>query len=304
MRTGAAALFLTALLAWPVNGAEVLQVRWPTRFASPPPVLTKQMADWLPAFRLAVGNLPEETVVTGSLLQGQMLGLPIADAGKLHTLFTDYYARVRQTSAFKSTPSALPYSYPERRPGEGLATVVVPAKVSEETKVIVFLHGLGGSLLVYPHYLAESFPDALIICPAYGIAPAETPATYLLEALSAVAEHLQVKLQKPLLIGLSAGGVGACRIYAQKPDQFRALICLGSYPPNDAVARTSKAMKLRFISGGTEPFVVNGSLQKQLAILQSKAGSLAARTIEGADHYFLLSHEGETRALLREWAAE
>lgn len=304
MRTAAATLFLTALLAWPVASAEVLQVRWPTRSASPPPVLTKQMAEWLPAFRLAISNLPEETVVAGSLLQGQMLGLPIADAGKLQTLFTDYYARVRQNPAFKSTPSALPYCYSERRPGEGLAAVVVPAKVIEETRVIMFLHGLGGSLLVYPHYLAETFPDAVIICPAYGIAPAEAPAAYLMEALTAVADHVQVKLQRPLLIGLSAGGVGASRIYSQQPGQFNALICLGTFPPNDAVARTSKAMKLRFITGGTEPFVVNGSLQKQLAILQSRAGSLAARTIEGADHYFLLSHERETRALLREWAAE
>lgn len=304
MRTAAAILLFTALLSLPGDCAEVLQVRWPTRLAAPPPVLPKQQADWLPAFRLAVGNLPEEAVVTGSLLQGQMLGLAVADAANLHKLFTEYYGRLRQSPEFKAAPSPLPYCYSERKPGEGLATVFVPAKVDGETEVIVFLHGFGGSLLVYPHYLAEVFPERLIICPAYGISPAETPAAYLAEAMQAVAERLQMKLQKPLLVGLSAGGVGACRIYAQKPNHFSALICLGAFPPNDAVARSSKDMGLRFICGGTEPFIVNGAFQKQMTALQSKVGSLEWKTIEGADHYFLLSHERQTRALLREWASQ
>lgn len=153
MRTAAAILLITVLLPLCAPCAEVIQVRWPTRLAAPPPVLPKPQADFLPAFRLAIGSLPEETVVTGSLLQGQMLGLPVADADKLRKLFTDYYGRVRQSPEFKAASSSLPYCYSERKPGEGLATAFVPAKVDADTKAIVFLHGFGGSLLVYLHSL-------------------------------------------------------------------------------------------------------------------------------------------------------
>lgn len=301
MRTAAAILLFTALLSLSGNGAEVIQVRWPTRLAAPPPSLPKQQADWLPAFRLAIANVPEETVVTGSLLHGQMLGLPVVDADKLRKLFTDYYARVRRSPEFKTAPSALPYCYSARKPGEGLAAVFVPVKVDAETKVIIFLHGFGGSLLVYPHYLSEVFPNHLVICPAYGISPAEMPAAYLAEAMRATADRLQVKLSKPLMVGLSAGGVGACRIYARRPEDFSALICLGAFPPDDALARSSKAMRLRFLCGGAEPFILDGSFQKRTAVLQSKVGNLEWKTIDGADHYFFLSHEQQTRAQLLEW---
>jgi pimeloyl-ACP methyl ester carboxylesterase len=168
--------------------------------------------------------------------------------------------------------------------------------------VIVFLHGYGGSFLWYLHYLAEVFPDEIIVAPAYGLSAGFIPAEYVAESMRAAERRLGHALAKPRLIGLSAGGFGACRVYAARPDGFGGLMVMAAYPTSDAVVRFQNrkgAPSLRFVAGVEEVFVKDGTwdtCRRQLA-----AHGVAAEwaTLPSADHFFMLTHEAETKAWLK-----
>ena len=292
---------LTFLYAQSSVARQVVQVRWPSKHASSPVSVGGVQGEWLPAFRLALAAMPEEAIVSSSLSQGQWLGLRPDEAKRLQELFSNYYSRLRQSDPFGAAPSTLQYCFSDRKPSEGLATAYFPNNVTTDTKTIVFLHGYGGSLLAYLHFLTSAFPDHVIICPAYGISCANIPASYVTEALKAVSSRLKVETGKPLLVGLSAGGFGACRLFVQKPELFRGLVCLAAYPPSDTLQRFNTGMDVRFVCGALESYVANGSLRRQMDALKPKVKSLDWRILDGADHYFLLSHEDLTRKTLLEW---
>jgi len=231
-------------------------------------------------------------------MQGQLLGLENAESKQLQILFSNYYARVRQSGPFSNAPSALPYCFAQTKSANGLATIYVPAKITDGTRTILFLHGYGGSLLAYVHFIANTFSNDIVVCPAYGISPATVPAAYVEEGLRTASERVKYERGKPVLIGLSAGGVGACRVYAANSGAFERLICLGSIPPNDATSNFDSSMKIHFISGAREPHIVDGSFDLRLRQLRSRAVSVNSELIPEANHYFLLFHGLQTRAAL------
>ena len=124
---------------------------------------------------------------------------------------TRKYQLISEDPIFSKVPSALPYCFAATKPKHGMATVYIPNKVTPKTNVILFLHGYGGSFAFYSKFLAETFPEHVIICPAYGISCSYITSAYLRECLLAVNRELNVGLKKPLLIGLSAGGFGGFR---------------------------------------------------------------------------------------------
>jgi pimeloyl-ACP methyl ester carboxylesterase len=266
--------------------------------------LNAQQRQWLPVFHSALQLAPEETIVPLTLTQGSLLNLDANDAARLRNLFSNYYARVRVAEPFRGAPSALPYCFSDTKPASGLATIYVPVKVSPDTKELVFLHGYGGSLLAYVHYLATLFPDAIIICPAYGISPGNIPARYVAEARAVAAPWTRTLKGKPILIGLSAGGVGGCRVYTENSAVFERLVCLGSIPPSDAIQKFQRTAKVRFISGSAEPYVADGSFERALNALKLRSPNVRWKIIPNADHYFLLSHEEQTRKVLREFCSQ
>jgi pimeloyl-ACP methyl ester carboxylesterase len=284
------------------NAQEVVQVLWPTRLAAVPPSFPSQVTPWLPTLRAALGSLPEETIVLAGLSQGSLLGLAPAEVQKLQALFATNYARLRLDAAFKSAPSALPYCLAERRPTNGLATVYVPAKVAGNPRTVVFLHGYGGSLLVFIHALAETFPDDLIVCPAYGLSCAGISSQYVSEALKATGNICPAATNSPpLLIGLSAGGVGGWQLYDRKPAAFRRFISIVSIPPAEVLARPAARSDIRCLAGGNEWYVAGGSFQRQMTALKPRLQTLEWKIIEGADHFLILSHRDEVQELLRAW---
>jgi predicted esterase len=280
---------------------QVIQVRWATSRAAPPISLAGVSPEWLPLIRAGVANVSEETAIATGLSQGHMIGLQKEEASRVQGLFADYYRGLRKSALFGNVPSALSYCLSERKPQQGLATVYVPAKLSNQTRCVVFLHGYGGSLLAYPHFMASVFSNHVIVCPAYGISPAEISTEYVSEAVKATALRLKVDLAKPLLIGLSAGGFGACGAYVRAPDAFRGLIVLGAYPPDNVAGKWTREMTVRFLVGSKESYVADGSLKQQMPGLKAKVKSLEWKAIPGADHFFLLSHQGATRSILAQW---
>ncbi|WP_395741788.1 alpha/beta fold hydrolase [Prosthecobacter sp.] len=280
---------------------EVIRVSWNTAHGASPPQLSRPAADFLPAFRLALTTLPESAIVALALSQPSMLGLTPAQAGMMRPLVAERYALIAQSPTYSSVASALPYCFAEKRPQEGLALVHVPAGADARTPVLVFLHGYGGSFLWYQHLLAEHFPKFVLICPAYGINTAGIPAGYVQECVQAVSARLGRPIVKPVLLGLSAGGTGACEVFTQHPERFDRFICIAAPPPEDLLPKFPREAKVAFISGGEESFVKSGSFSRNIAQIRRLAPLTQEFIVPQADHFFLLSHTALTMAKLREW---
>ena len=294
-------LFLPWLI--PINGhaQEVIQLTWPSRFAAEPQSVPGDASAFLPAFRLAINTFPEANILALALTQPTMLGLTSEQATRLQPQFTDVYHRLAESDLYGKTKSALPYCFADKKPDYGLATVYVPHGLNAQTPVLLFIHGYGGSFLWYSFVLSQWFPDALIICPAFGISPAAIPQSYVSECLDALSRKIQSPLDKPCLLGLSAGGFGACRLFVQHPATYSGLICLGSFPPDDTLQRFDRMAHPRFLCGSHEPYVLSGDMQRRLARVRLDCRDAELRLIPKADHFFLLSHPDDTRKHLQEW---
>lgn len=287
--------------SWAVHADEVIRVTWKTSHAAVPPQFSRPTADFLPMFRLALTTLPESAIVALSLSQPAMLGLTPGQAGMMRPLVAERYALIAKSPAYSGVASALPYCFAEKRPQEGLALVHVPTGADARTPVLLFMHGYGGSFLWYQHLLAEHFGNHIIVCPAHGINTSTITSEYVQECVQAVGLRLGRPVLKPVLMGLSAGGFGACDVYTKHPERFDRLICLAAYPPEDLLLKFPRDARAAFIAGGCEYFVKSGDFARRTAKVRQMAPATQAFTVPQADHFFLLRHTTLTMAKLREW---
>ncbi|WP_397381328.1 alpha/beta fold hydrolase [Prosthecobacter sp.] len=287
--------------SWAVHADEVVRVTWKTTHAAAPPQFSRPTADFLPMFRLALTTLPESAIVALALSQPAMLGLTPAQAAMMRPLVAERYALIAKSPAYSVVASALPYCFAEKRPQEGLALVHVPTGADARTPVLLFLHGYGGSFLWYQQLLAEHFTSHIIICPAYGINTSTISSEYVQECVQAVGKRLGRPVRKPVLVGLSAGGFGACDVYTKHPERFDRLICMAAYPPENLLLKFPRDARAAFIAGGSEYFVKSGDFARRIAKVRQMAPTTQEFTVPQADHFFLLSHTTLTMAKLREW---
>jgi len=288
---------LAGLVFWStafLQAREVVQLTWPTHVASPPPQLEKPASDWLPMFRVALATLPEATTVGLALSQPDFLGLPAEATTKLTSLVARRYELIAADIAYAKAASALPYCFSVEKPTSGQASLYVPDQVSAATPFIVFLHGYGGSFLWYQHYLSELFPEAVILAPAYGIDPQKIPVEYVMESMKAAEKHLGKTLPLPRLIGLSAGGFGACRVFAARPQTFASLEVLAAYPPGEVLPRLPQHQPIRFIAGGNEMSVYGAAWEAAKRALAARKVPATFTLIPKADHFFMLTHREPT----------
>jgi pimeloyl-ACP methyl ester carboxylesterase len=279
--------------------AEVASLSWETRVSAPVQTLPGNAQKLLPAFRLGLEALPESSILTLALSQPALLGLSRSQSAELAPLVSKRYELIAASPEYSKLPSQLPYCFSEVRPSRGSAFIQIPAGSTAKSPAVVFLHGYGGSFLWYLHWLSEALPTYIIVAPAYGISPADVPAAYLIEAIDAASVRLGFPLPKPTLVGLSAGGFGACRAYQKAPDRFERLVGLGAYPPDDTIRRFTRNQTVRFVAGAREPFVKSGHLQSLLQTIRATCPSVAFTIIPEADHFFMLSHPDETRKALQ-----
>jgi len=297
----AVSLLIALMLLSRRRAQEAISITWPTKNASQPVSLPRPAADFLPAFRMALKFAPESNIVALALSQPAFLGLPPADTAHLQTLCADRYGLIQQDVAFQGARSSLPYCFSEQKPSTGLALVYHPKQTDARTPCMVYLHGYGGSFLWDQHLLAEAFPDSIIISPAYGISSATLPLAYITESLAATERQLGHPLATPILIGLSAGGFGAVRVYTKAPQMFSRAIIIAAYPPPDTLAQFNHTMSACFVAGAREPYVRSGEFQRALNTIRPRTGKLESAIIPDADHYFLLAQREKTIAILRNW---
>ena len=110
-----------------------------------------------------------------------------------------------------------------------------------------------------------------------------------------------VTLATPTLMGLSAGGFGALRIYSKSPQMFSRVIIIAAYPPVDAIANFNSRMSAYFVTGAREPYVRSGEFQRAMNAVRPRVSKLEFQILPDADHYFLLAQREQTVEILRSW---
>ena len=296
-----------AILAFSVfvcGAVEVRVVSWETAHAAPAAKLDEGRKDLLPLIRLGVSALPEAKVMQLTFVGGAALGLPVKQARTLHAVLSKRYGEIGEDEVFSAAPSALGYCYSAVKPKEGFATVYLPDLPTAETKVILFLHGYGGSFKFYVHYLARVFPDHIIVCPAYGISASDVPSAYLRECLEAVGGEVGFDLKRPVLMGLSAGGFGGFREYARSPGAYMGFVCMAAFPPEVVMGHLPRDGRIRLVAGGDEGFVRSGVLRRGEIRLKRRVSDYSSVLIPDAGHFFMLSAEEETGKVLERWDGE
>ena len=300
MRALALILGFTLSLNW-APSQEVIRVTWPTTRASPPAAIPGTSPDVLSAIRFGLLVMSESNALEMAVNQSSMLGISANEASHLRQLFAERYGIIQKDPVFRDVASALPYCFSAQTPAEGLALVYCPKRIGTNTPALIFLHGYGGSFLWSQQLLAEAFPNWLIVCPAFGIGSALMPSAYLSECLQAVEKNLRQPIKAPVLIGLSAGGFGACRIYTQSPKQFSRLIVLAAYPPNETLGHFNKQMHVRFLVGAKEDYVQSGFFGRYMQSIHPRPSDLEFQIVPDADHFFMLSKKEQTLKILRGW---
>jgi pimeloyl-ACP methyl ester carboxylesterase len=122
--------------------------------------------------------------------------------------------------------------------------------------------------------------------------------------VKAVELKLGHKIVRPTLIGLSAGGFGACRIFAGTADNFSRLVVLAAYPPEETLGKFNSTMSVYFLVGANESYVQSGYFGNSIRSLRNHQAKVIFQALPNADHFFLLSQREETLKILHGWLDE
>lgn len=276
-------------------------VDWPTTSASPPlRAESEQEQLLLNLGRTAVGFVAKESQLVGlSSTAAAAFGVKGKALDEMQAKLAAYYRKVDSDPLFKELPTLLNYSFSSSQPDHGKATVYHPKVINDQTRTIVFLHGFGGSFHWYLHFMISCFPNDVIICPVYGLSPYQIKHQYVNEAIQVAYQKLGKQPNgKPYLICLSAGGFGGFRLASNYPSEYPKLVVMGAFPPSDLPNAVES--EVRVLVGANEVFVKDGTLRSNLQAKVAK-GKVKGRTIADADHFFMLTHEAQTRQILQGW---
>jgi len=245
----------------------------------------------------------ERLLMKGVSLSHSIFQLEKEQAETLASELNDYYKIISKDEGFNKIPSMLSYNFSTEKPKLGQALLVQPETPTPDSPVIVFLHGYAGNFIYYSHILSRTFPDAIIISPSYGVSCANVPQDYIDEAITSTEALLNFKLNKPHLIGLSAGAKGGFKLYSNDASQYRSFYSLAGAPDNSSIRQSNKNHIFYLLAGKNESFVKSGYFEKQARKLHKQSPQIKAFLIPKADHFFLLTHLEETQKTLRTWAA-
>ena len=293
-------LVLSLFLLMGIQGGEVRSVRFRTPVTPPVARFPAELQSHEPVFRLGLNNMPEGALILGGLAAGSKeLGLSSEQTSQLTALMTDVYGRISADTEMKAS-SALPYCFAPRKPSTGHYFLYLPDPVPEDPQCIIFLHGYGGNFLFYPWVLKEEFPDAVILVPSWGMSWYGGSTTYLRYMIDDAEKRIRKKLNHPLLMGISAGGRGGFRIYANDPDLFAGFVCIANAPESAVLPKLPSAGSFLLLNGTRDEMVPVEVVRRIVSYLEQQIDSFLFKEIEGG-HFFLLTHRKETFAVIRDF---
>jgi len=252
-------------------------------------------------FRAGLEKLPEGMLVVGALLVGSgELGLSAKQSASLTPLMADTYRKIGADPAFADVPSALPYCFSTTRPKSGHYFLYRPKEIPKEPTCIVFLHGYGGNFQFYTWVLKEEFPEAVILAPSWSVSWYRGSATYLREMLADAEDRTGVRLARPWLMAISAGGRGGFLIYNRLPETFSGYVCLASAPETTTARRLRSDLRILMLNGTEDAMFTINSARRQAALAKRRVPTLRMQEIDG-NHFFILSKREQTFEAIRDF---
>jgi len=281
-------------------GRELVTLEWKSEEASAVLGLEEGKAFAVIAGRLGVKAMGEASLMKFSGKGAALMGVDGVKAEALGVKLASIYKEMDGDVFWKDSPSLLGYCLSGVKPKVGRGVMYLPKKVREDLPVLVFIHGYGGSFRYYIYLMAEMFPEYVIVAPAYGLSGGLMSEGYFSEVLREVRK--QVKVEKPILIGLSAGGFGGYQEYLRNCKLYRGMILLGAFPgrPSGDVRK----LRVGVLGGAEEGWVKGGRLRRADGYLRGKAEWYEREVLAGGDHFFLVMKRKETGTILKKWVGE
>jgi pimeloyl-ACP methyl ester carboxylesterase len=207
----------------------------------------------------------------------ELMNLDAEDIAPTRDALTARYREMEEDPEWAALPSPLATAFSDRAP----AMIVVPPSKPTH-RVIVFLHGYGGSGKIFSFLLARAIPDAWIVAPSHGVSWAKPKIAYLDRALARFEKESGIDPEYHL-VGLSDGSVGAFEVIAKRPHRFRSLTSIVGIPKSDVVAKLPR-IPILMLNGKGDRFVPEAAVKRRAP----KHAKL--EWFEGG-HYFLLDED-------------
>ena len=169
--------------------------------------------------------------------------------GKTQYCFSEGLYGNSEDDQMKSIPSALSYSLLVKSLIMVIILYIFLIKVTSKTKQIVFLHGYGGNFLIYIYVLKKAFKNSIIIVPSWGCSWALGNYGYLKEVYSDIKQKFSVKIVRPVLMAISAGGGAAFEYYNKAPERFELLISFATCPYRRTIRKMKPELSVMMICG-------------------------------------------------------
>jgi pimeloyl-ACP methyl ester carboxylesterase len=294
---------LALLLACVAHGAAgtVESVRFKTSVTPPACRLPDSLKKNEKIFRIGLQTLPEGLLVVGALFVGSGdLGLSANQSTNLTPLISEAYSQINADGAFSNAPSALPYCFSATKPTSGHYFLYRPDTIPENPTCIVFLHGYGGNFQFYTWVLKEEFPNAVILTPSWGISWYRGSTTYLKDMLADAERRTGVRLRKPWLMGISAGGRGGFLIYNHMSGTFQGYVCIANAPETRVARSLRNDLRILMLNGTDDSMVPLPIARQQVELAKRRVPTRRYQEIKG-NHFFLLSDRDGTFGAIREF---
>ena len=243
------------------------------------------------AFQESLKILPESMIVTSVLsLMNNKVGLSEKQKERLSTVFQKAYMEILKDDQMKSIPSALSYSLSGKKPDYGHYFIYLPDKVTSKTKQIVFLHGYGGNFLIYIYVLKKAFKNSIIIVPSWGCSWALGNYGYLKEVYSDIKQKFSVKIVRPVLMAISAGGGAAFEYYNKAPERFELLISFATCPYRRTIRKMKPELSVMMICGRQDKRFPWQGIKRRIWQTREKVNKFRLKILPD-DHFFFLSSQ-------------
>lgn len=253
---------------------------------TPPPGLEREYA----LFQKSLPFLSEGMVVLTVIgFGGQATDLTPSKQASLMQGFSKVYGEIAQDPSMRGVGHTLAYSYATATPAKGHYYVCLPERIDDTTPTIIFLHGFGGNFLYYTWLMKNEYPDAIILLPTCTYTWFDGSLEYLREVEADFANRYpDVKLNKPWLFALSAGGPAGFRIYNEAPAEFAGFVCLASAPLGLRADDFRSDLNIYMLNGATDDRIDIKDVRKMVGQFQKRIPSLQYEEVPG-DHFFMLT---------------
>lgn len=245
------------------------------------------------SFQKSLKILPESILVTSVLfLVNSKDGVQQNKKAKLNEIFQKNYLDILKDKQMAGISSALPYCLSDKKPDYGHYFLYLPGKIESSTPGIVFLHGYGGNFLFYIYVLKNAFRNSIIVVPSWGSSWAHGNYKYLEQVYADIKKKFKIRIRKPVLMAISAGGGAAFKYYNEDPYRFKSLTSFATCPYRETIDKMKPGLSIIMLCGKYDRRFPWRGIRGRVEAVKGKVNDFKLKLIPG-DHFFFLSSQKE-----------